>query len=315
MLFFILCNIISKDIGGYYRPKRYDAGEVNTAMVTPFYKNGQIDYDKVEELAKYLVNNGTDTILVAGTTGESPTLTHEEELEILSTVKRAVANKAKVIIGAGSNSTQTAVEITKLAEKEGADAILSVVPYYNKPSQKGMIAHFSAVAESTKLPIILYNIPSRTGVNMSVETVVELAKKYNNIVALKQSYYDMDTITELQLSCPEDFLIYSGDDSLTLPMLSLGAYGVISVASHVYGNEIKSLIHNFKSGQIHASKNMHEKLYPSFKKLFMAPNPVPVKAALAKMGIIEEYVRRPLVELSDSEKAELYSVLDSFSKD
>ena len=295
--------------------KRYDAGEVITAMVTPFDKKGQIDYDKVEELAKYLINNGTDTILVAGTTGESPTLTHEEEIEILSTVKRAVANKAKVIIGAGSNSTQTAVEMSKLAEKEGADAILSVVPYYNKPSQQGMIEHFSGIAESTKLPIILYNIPGRTGVNMSVETVATLAKKYTNIVALKQSYFDMEAITELKLACPEDFLIYSGDDSLTLPMLSLGAYGVISVASHIYGSEIKSLIHNFKAGQIHAAKNMHEKLYPSFKKLFMAPNPVPVKAALAKMGLIEEYVRRPLVELSESEKAELYSVLESFSKD
>ena len=296
-------------------PKRYDAGEVITAMVTPFDKNGQIDYDRVEELAKYLIENGTDAILVAGTTGESPTLTHEEEIEILSTVKRAVVNKAKVIVGAGSNSTQTAVEMSKLSEKEGADAILSVVPYYNKPSQRGIIEHFSAVAESTNLPIILYNIPSRTGVNMTVETVAQLVKKYNNIVALKQSYFDMEVITELKLACPEDFLIYSGDDSLTLPMLSLGVYGVISVASHIYGSEIKSLIHNFKSGQIHASKNMHEKLYPSFKKLFMAPNPVPVKAALAKMGLIKEHVRLPLVELTESEKTELYAVLDSFTKD
>jgi len=296
-------------------PKRYDAGEVITAMVTPFDKNVEIDYDKVEKLAKYLIENGTDTILVAGTTGESPTLTNEEEIELLSTVKRAVANKAKVVLGAGSNSTKTAIEMSKMAEKEGADAILSVVPYYNKPSQRGMIEHFSAVAESTKLPIILYNIPSRTGVNMAVETVAELAKKYNNIVALKQSYFDMEAITELKLACPEDFLIYSGDDSLTLPMLSLGAYGVISVASHVYGNEIKSMIHNFKSGQIHAAKNMHERLYPSFKKLFMAPNPVPVKAALAKMGLIKDYVRLPLVELSETEKTELYAVLDSFTKD
>lgn len=296
-------------------PKRYDAGEVITAMVTPFDKNRQVDYDKVEELAKHLVQNGTDAIVIAGTTGESPTLTQEEELEILSTVKRAVQNKAKVIIGAGSNSTKTAVEMSKLAEKEGADAILSVVPYYNKPSQRGMIEHFSAVAESTKLPIILYNIPSRTGVNMTPQTVAELAKKYTNIVALKQSFADMEAITELKLSCPEDFLIYSGDDSLTLPMLSLGAHGVVSVTSHVYGNEIKSLIHNFKSGQIHAAKNMHEKLYPIFKKMFMAPNPVPVKAALAKMGIIEEWVRLPLVELTSEEKAELYSTLDSFCKD
>lgn len=295
--------------------KRYDAGEVITAMVTPFNKNREIDYDQVETLAKHLVQSGTDAILVAGTTGESPTLTHEEEIEILSTVKRAVANKAKVVFGAGSNSTETAIKMSKLAEKEGADAILSVVPYYNKPSQAGMIAHFSAVAESTSLPIILYNIPGRTGVNMAVETIAELANKYPNIVALKQSFGDMDAVTELKIACPEDFVIYSGDDSLTLPMLSLGAEGVISVASHIFGNEIKSMIHNFKSGQIHAAKNMQLKLYPIFKKLFMAPNPVPVKAALEKAGIIKDYVRLPLVELNESQKTELYSALDSVELD
>jgi len=294
-------------------PKRYDAGEVITAMVTPFNKNREVDYNKVEDLAKYLVANGSDGILVAGTTGESPTLTHEEEIEILASVKRAVANKAKVIFGAGSNSTQTAVKMSKLAEKEGADAILSVVPYYNKPSQAGMIAHFSAIAEATKLPIILYNIPGRTGVNMAVETVAELANKYSNIVAIKQSFGDMDAVTEMKIACPEDFMIYSGDDSLTLPMLSLGGYGVISVASHVIGNEIKTMIHNFKTDNYNVAKNMHLKLYPIFKKLFMAPNPVPVKAALAKAGIISDYVRLPLVELTESQKAELFEVLDSFN--
>lgn len=296
-------------------PKRYDAGEVITAMVTPFNKDRKVDYDKVEELAKYLAHNGSDGILVAGTTGESPTLTHEEEIELLSTVKRAVANKAKVIFGAGSNSTETAVKMTKRAEKEGADAILSVVPYYNKPSQAGMIAHFSAVAEATTLPIILYNIPGRTGVNMEVATVAELANKYKNIVAIKQSFGDMDAVTEMKIACPEDFLIYSGDDSLTLPMLSLGAYGVISVASHIVGNEIKTMIHNFKTDNYNVAKNMQMKLYPVFKKLFMAPNPVPVKAALAKTGAIKEYVRLPLVELTDNQRTELYAVLDSYNKD
>lgn len=296
-------------------PKRYDAGEIITAMVTPFNKNREIDYNKAEALAKHLADNGSDTILVAGTTGESPTLTHEEELELLSTVKRAVQNKVKIIMGAGSNSTKTAVEMSKLVEKEGADAILSVVPYYNKPSQKGMFEHFSAVAQSTKLPIILYNIPSRTGVNMSAETVASLAEKHSNIVALKQSYYDMDAVTELKLACPEDFLIYSGDDSLTLPMLALGAYGVVSVASHIYGSEIKTMIHNFKTGNYNVAKNMHLKLYPCFKKLFMAPNPVPVKAALAKAGLIEDWVRQPLVELNQQEKTELFKVLDDFTKD
>lgn len=295
--------------------KRYNAGEVITAMVTPFNKSRKIDYNQVEELAKHLVNTGSEGILVAGTTAESPTLTHEEELELLSTVKRAVENKAKVIMGAGSNSTETAIEMSKKAEREGADAILSVVPYYNKPSQTGMLAHFSAIAESVSLPIILYNIPSRTGVNMSVETVKTLANKYKNIVAIKQSFGDMDVISELKISCPEDFMIYSGDDSLTLPMLSLGADGVISVASHIYGNEIKTMIHNFKTGNYNIAKNMHLKLYPVFKKLFMAPNPVPVKAALEKFGFMKDYVRRPLVELADAQKEELYAVLDDFNKD
>lgn len=296
-------------------PKRYDAGEVITAMVTPFNNKREVDYDKVEELTKHLINNGSDAVIIAGTTGESPTLTHEEELEILSTVKRIAANKIKVIFGAGSNSTQTAVEMTKRGEKEGADAILSVVPYYNKPSQSGIIAHFSEVAESTSLPVILYNIPGRTVVNMTVDTIKTLSEKYTNIVGIKQSFGDMDTISELKLACPDDFQIYSGDDSLTLPMLSLGAEGVVSVASHLYGKEIKSMIHNFKSGQVHAAKNMHLKLYPIFKKLFMAPNPVPIKAALDRAEIIKDYVRRPLVELTETEKTELYTVLDGFNKD
>lgn len=294
---------------------RFDAGEVITAMITPFNSKKEIDYDKTEELVKHLVSSGSDAILVTGTTGESPTLTHEEEIELVSTAKRAAANKAKIIMGTGSNSTETAVMMTKLAEKEEVDAILSVVPYYNKPSQKGMIEHFSAIAECTNLPIILYNIPSRTGVNMTVDTVKYLAEKYSNIVALKQSFGDMDTITELKMNCPENFAIYSGDDSLTLPMLSLGAHGVISVASHFFGTEIKSMIRNFKTGDILAARNMHQKLYPCFRKFFMAPNPVPVKSALAAKGIIEDYVRRPLVELTREEQAELMNVINNFYND
>jgi 4-hydroxy-tetrahydrodipicolinate synthase len=289
---------------------RYDCGEVVTAMVTPMEKTGAIDYDRVEMLAKHLISTGSDALLVAGTTGESPTLTNEEEIELVSTVKRAVANKAKIIMGAGSNSTQTAVDFSKFAEKEGVDAILSVVPYYNKPNQKGMIEHFSAVAEATNLPIILYNIPSRTGVNMLPETVAYLAEKYENIVGLKQSFSDMDKITELKMLCPENFALYSGDDSLTLPMLSLGVHGVISVASHLVGSEIKSMIRNFKAGDILAARNMHKKLYPIFKNLFMAPNPVPVKAVLEYQGLIESYVRKPLAQLSEEEKSTLFKFVD-----
>lgn len=290
---------------------RFDFGEVLTAMVTPFDNKGSVDYSKVEELTAYLAENGSDSIVVTGTTGESPTLTHDEELEILSSAKRAVMNNKKIIMGTGSNSTETAVMMAKKAEKEGADGILTVVPYYNKPSQKGMIAHFSAIASAVNLPIILYNIPSRTGVNMSVETAKYLTETHENIVAIKQSFGDLDVITDYKLNLPKDVAIYSGDDSLTLPMLSVGAHGVVSVASHLWGKEIKSMIRNFKTGDVSAAKNMHYKLYPIMKKLFMAPNPVPVKAALSRKGIIEEFVRCPLVTLDAEEKLELFEVIDS----
>lgn len=294
---------------------RYDCGEVITAMVTPMEKSGAIDYDKVEKLTKHLVQSGSDAILVAGTTGESPTLTNEEEIELVSTVKRAVANKAKIILGAGSNSTESAVEYSKFAQKEEVDAILSVVPYYNKPNQRGMIEHFATIAKSTTLPVIIYNIPSRTGVNMEPKTVAYLAETFKNIVGIKQSFPDMDKITELKMLCPDDFAIYSGDDSLTLPMLSIGAHGVISVASHLFGEEIKSMIRNFKTGEVVAARNMHKKLYPVFKALFTAPNPTPVKAALAYKGIIENNVRKPLVTLTEEEKAKLFKVIDSVKKE
>lgn len=290
---------------------RFDFGEVLTAMVTPFDNKGSVDYSKVEELTAYLAENGSDSIVVTGTTGESPTLTHDEELEILSSAKRAVMNNKKIIMGTGSNSTETAVMMAKKTEKEGADGILTVVPYYNKPSQKGMIAHFSAIASAVNLPIILYNIPSRTGVNMSVETAKYLTETHENIVAIKQSFGDLDVITDYKLNLPKDVAIYSGDDSLTLPMLSVGAHGVVSVASHLWGKEIKSMIRNFKTGDVSAAKNMHYKLYPIMKKLFMAPNPVPVKAALSRKGIIEEFVRSPLVTLDAEEKLELFEVIDS----
>lgn len=292
---------------------RFDFGDVITAMVTPFDSKGSVDYSKVESLADRLFQNGSDSIIVTGTTGESPTLMYDEELEILNSVKRASRNTKKVIMGTGSNCTDTAVMMSKKAEHEGADGILSVVPYYNKPSQKGIIAHFSAVAEAVKIPVILYNIPSRTGISMSVETAKYLTAKYENIVAIKQSFGDIDVVTELKRELPKSVAIYSGDDSLTLPMLSVGAQGVISVASHLFGNEIKSMIRNFKTGDVTSAMNMHYKLYPVMKKLFMAPNPVPIKAALAHQGIIEEYVRKPLVCLDIEEKESLFKVIDEFN--
>lgn len=291
---------------------RFDAGEVITAMITPMDKDRKVDFKALEKLVEHLIATGSESLLIAGTTGESPTLTHEEEVEVFNFVKKIANGRAKLILGAGSNCTETAVMATNNAKKCGADAILSVVPYYNKPSQKGLIAHFSTIAKSTDLPILLYNIPGRTGIMMKPETIAFLAKEFKNIFAVKQSLADMDVITETRRLCPEDFVIYSGDDSLTLPMVSVGAHGVISVASHIIGNQMHEMLNLYKSGKVAEATKMHLKLYPLFKKIFMAPNPVPVKECLKKMGIIENYVRRPLVELDDEERNELYSVLEQY---
>ena len=290
----------------------FNLGEVITAMATPFDKNFNIDFKKVELLSQHLENNSSDGILVAGTSGESPTLTHDEEFDLLKCVKSSIRKNTKVIMGAGSNCTKTAIESSQKAQSLGADAILSVVPYYNKPSQDGIYSHFSQIAKNIDIPIILYNIPGRTGINMSVDTVSKLAYDFKNIKALKQSFPDMDLISELKLKTPDDFIIYSGDDSLTLPMLSLGAYGVISVASHIVGNQIKTMISNFKSGNFKQSLDSHLHLYPLMKNLFIAPNPVPVKQALSFMNIIDNYTRLPLTPLQDSQKDQLFSVLKSF---
>ncbi len=288
---------------------RYDAGELITAMVTPMDSERSVDYESVERIAKHLVTQKNDAIVVAGTTGESPTLTHEEEYEVLHCVKATVNGECKVIMGAGSNSTDTAIRSSKKAQELGADAILSVVPYYNKPSQQGLIEHFGAIAKSVDIPVILYNIPGRTGIDMAPSTIAFLAKEYSNIVAVKQSNANLDLVSEIKMLAPEDFAIYSGDDSLTLPMLSIGAHGVVSVASHVVGSEIKSMIHNFKSGQITAASNMHKYLFPLFKKIFMAPNPTPIKALLSKLELVQNYVRRPLVELDEQDRLELLECL------
>ena len=291
---------------------RFDAGEIITAMITPMDENRKVDFKSLEKLVNHLIETGSDALLVAGTTGESPTLTHDEEVEIFNFVKKVANGRCKLIMGAGSNCTQTAVMATNNAKQCGADAILSVVPYYNKPSQKGLLEHFGTIADSTDLPILLYNIPGRTGITMKPETIAELANKHKNIFAVKQSLADMDVITETRRLCPDDFVIYSGDDSLTLPMVSVGAYGVISVASHIIGKQMKEMMYEFKHGNTKKATEIHLELYPLFKKIFMAPNPVPIKECLSKMGIVKNCVRRPLVELDSDERKELYSVLEQY---
>ena len=288
---------------------RYDAGEVITAMITPFNEDLTINFADVEKLTQHLIDTGSDAVLVAGTTGESPTLTHEEELELLKVVKGVVNGKAKLFVGAGSSCTVTAVEQSKRVSKVGVDAILTVVPYYNKPSQAGLINHFTQIAQSVDLPILLYNIPGRTGINMLPSTIAEIAQKNDNVFGVKQSNGDLDQVSEIIAQSPSDFSVFSGDDSLTLPMMSLGAKGVVSVASHIIGKEIKQMIRLFKLGKVNEAAAVHRELYPTFKKIFMAPNPTPIKAALAKLGLVSDVVRSPLVTLTEEQKAELFATL------
>ena len=286
-------------------------GQILTAMVTPFKSDLSLDFEATERLVNHLIKTRTDTIVVAGTTGESPTLNHEEERELCKFVQKTVGSKVKIILGAGSNSTQTAVQSTKEAEKLGVDGILSVVPYYNKPSQAGLIEHFSHIAKSTSLPIILYNIPGRTGINMEPQTTAYLAKNHKNIIGYKDATGNLENTSQVIQLSPKDFIVYSGDDSLTLPMLSIGATGVISVASHLAGNEIKEMINSYFSGKIDLAKEIHHKLLPLFKALFKAPNPTCIKAALEIKGLCKSELRLPLIKLNEKELSELKEVLNA----
>lgn len=289
-------------------------GHVMTAMVTPFDADGKVAYEKAAELAKLLLSEGSDSLLVAGTTGESPTLTHDEKLELFRCVKKA-AGSATVFAGTGSNDTSATVALTREAESCGVDGILVVNPYYNKPPQEGLYRHFRAVAEATRLPVIVYNIPGRTAVNLEVATLKRLAE-LPNVVAVKEASGNLDQVSEtaravgaangalartLTAAGPREaapergFDIYSGDDSLTLPMLSVGAVGVISVVSHVAGKEIKQMISSFLSGDVARAAQLHARLFPLFKGLFMTTNPIPVKAALKLKGFDPGGLRLPLV--------------------
>ena len=286
-----------------------DFGKVMTAMVTPFKDDLSVDYKAAEDLAVYLAGNGSEALVVHGTTGESPTLTHEEEYELYRVVKAALkGTRCKLIAGTGSNSTATTINSTKQAEKIGCDGAMIVVPYYNKPSAEGLYQHFKAVAEATGLPLIIYNIPGRTGINMMPETVARVAQ-IKNYAGLKDAAGNLDQTSATRAACPERFLIWSGDDSLTLPMLSVGAIGVISVASHLVGKEIAEMVNAYHAGDVARAKEMHLKLLPLFKVLFITANPTPVKAALAMVGKPVGVPRLPLIEANEKEKDQIRSVL------
>ena len=288
-------------------------GQILTAMVTPFDQNGDIDFNATKNLINYLISNGTDGLVVSGTTGESPTLTTEEKVELFKYVVEVVDGRVPVIAGTGSNNTRASINLTNLAEKTGVDGIMLVVPYYNKPSQEGLYQHFKAIAESTSLPIILYNIPGRSVVNMSVETVVRLAT-IPNIVCIKEASGNLDAMAEIIRRTPEDFSLYSGDDGLTLPVLSIGGIGVISVASHIIGNEMQTMISNFKNGNLQEAAQAHRSLLPIIKALFAAPSPAPVKAALNLNGIPVGDLRLPMVPLNDEEISTLQQALQLHEK-
>lgn len=283
-------------------------GRVLTAMVTPFDESGEIDYAQAASLAKRLADSGTDSIVVAGTTGESPTLTDEEKIRLVRMVKDAVAGRALVVAGTGTYDTKHSIHLTREAARAGADGILLVNPYYNRPSQDGLYAHFRAIAESTSLPCILYNIPGRTGVNTTPETIARLAE-VPNIAAVKEASGNLDQASEIRRRTPDSFLIYSGDDSLTLPILAVGGAGVVSVASHFVGREIQNMIRAYEQGDVRKAMQIHVKLFPLFKVLFITTNPVPVKAALNLSGFRVGKPRLPLVEATPKEKEQIQAVL------
>jgi 4-hydroxy-tetrahydrodipicolinate synthase len=267
-----------------------------TAMITPFKEDGSVNYAVAEKLAAHLVEHGTDTLVVCGTTGESPTLTWDEEYQLFQVALSCAAGKAKVVAGTGSNVTSEAIAATQKAAKLGLDGSLQVVPYYNKPPQEGLYQHFKAIAEACPdLPLILYNILGRTGQDLKPETVARLAE-IPNIVAIKEASGNLDQASQIRGMTPASFAIYSGDDSLTLPLLAIGGAGVVSVASHLVGDRLQTMIQAFETGQTKVATEIHLQLFPLFKALFKTTNPIPVKTALRLQGWDVGQTRLPLCD-------------------
>lgn len=286
-------------MGSYQGPR--DWGRLLTALLTPFNADGSVNYAEVRRLANYIVDvQKNDGIVVNGTTGESPTLTEEEKLKLLETVLDEVGGKAAIVFGAGTYNTSESIHLTKQGEKRGAHGIMLVNPYYNKPSQDGLYAHFSTIAKETSLPVLLYNIQGRTSVNLDTSTLLKLAE-VPNIVGVKEASGNVPQMSDVCRQVPSGFRVYSGDDGLTLPLLSLGGYGIVSVAGHVVGKYIKEMIEIFPTDPAKAAA-IHHQLSPVYKALFMTTNPVPVKYATSLQGFDCESVRLPLVPLTEAEK-------------
>ncbi|HZR79222.1 MAG TPA: 4-hydroxy-tetrahydrodipicolinate synthase [Chthoniobacterales bacterium] len=284
-----------------------------TALVTPF-RNGEVDFAALEQLVETQIGAGITGLVSVGTTGESPTLTHDEKHEVIARTVELAKGRCQVIAGAGSNSTRDSIEATKFAEKAGADGVLLVAPYYNKPSQEGLFRHFQAIAGATKLPVMLYNIPGRCAVDIGPDTVLRLAEKCSNIVSIKEASGSVDRVAELHRRLPPEFTVLSGDDSLTLPFMSVGAVGIVSVASNLFPAEVCALVRTCEAGDFNAAEKLHRKMSGIFKDLFIEPNPVPAKTALGWRGVISPEVRLPLCEMTEANQARLRTTLEEFEK-
>lgn len=283
-------------------------GKVLTAMVTPLDNSGKVDFGQTTNLIEYLLENGSEGLVIAGTTGESPTLTAEEKVSLFKHVVEKVNKRVPVIAGAGSNNTSSAVALTKEAEAVGVDAIMLVTPYYNKPNQQGLYEHFATIANETKLPVMMYNIPGRSVIKMSADTIIRLSE-IENIVSVKEASGDLDLTSNVIEGTPDNFSVYCGEDSITLPMLAIGADGVVSVASHVIGSEMQSMVNAYQSGNVKNAASLHRKLLPIMNGLFAAPSPTPVKAALKMKGMDVGGVRLPLVPLTEEEENTLKQLI------
>lgn len=280
-----------------------------TAIVTPF-RNGAVDEAALRELVRRQIKGGVDGVVPVGTTGESPTVDFDEHIRIIEiTVAAAKGSGVKVMAGTGANATAEAIELTQHAEAAGADGSLQVAPYYNRPTQEGLYQHFKAVAAATRLPLMLYSIPGRCGVEIGIDTCARLAADCRNIVGIKEAGGNADRVSQLRAACGAKFVILSGDDSLTLPFMSVGGQGVISVASNIVPKQVSTMVRAYAAGDHRKALKLHQSLYPLFKDLFIESNPVPVKAALALLGVGTEEVRLPLVPLSDKSRATLTQTL------
>ena len=282
------------------------------AIITPMTETGAVNYPKLEEILEYQIANGTDAIIICGTTGESSTLSHEEHLEAIRFTAEKVAGRIPVIAGTGSNCTETAIYLSQEAEKYGVDGVLLVTPYYNKATQKGLIAHFTKIANSIKIPVILYNIQSRTGVNIAPETMAYLAKNVENIVGVKEASGNISQIAKIAELCGESFDIYSGNDDQVVPLLSLGGKGVISVLSNIAPRETHDIVAKFMDGDVKGSRELQLRALPLIEKLFCEVNPIPVKAAMNMLGWKVGPLRMPLSEMEEEHQKELKAAMDAF---